>query len=215
MKCNVCSAPMPSNSNKCRYCDTRNPIDLHGVHQYTKEKPDPARMCPHCYVSMDTLNIDLKGDFFIERCPECYGFFFDPGELDVLLENSVSHVKIDSISLDKANFELSDFQAKIQYTRCPICNETMQRINFGYKSGVVIDRCMKHGIWLESGELRHLFEWKKAGGDILDKKFQEQQKAQKKKREERQNSRINYSHVRTAEPNSGILSIIFRLFRNL
>jgi Zn-finger nucleic acid-binding protein len=40
----------------------------------------------------------------------------------------------------------------------------MSRVNFGYRSGVVIDRCTNHGIWLDSGEITHLMEWKKAGG---------------------------------------------------
>lgn len=43
----------------------------------------------------------------------------------------------------------------------------MNRVNFGQRSAVVVDRCLHHGIWLDSGELIHLMEWKKAGGQIL------------------------------------------------
>jgi Zn-finger nucleic acid-binding protein len=41
----------------------------------------------------------------------------------------------------------------------------MNRVNFGVRSGVVIDKCV-HGIWLDSGELRKLLEWRKAGGQL-------------------------------------------------
>ncbi len=40
----------------------------------------------------------------------------------------------------------------------------MNRVNFAYRSGVVVDKCRDHGLWLKSGELIHLLEWKKAGG---------------------------------------------------
>jgi len=38
---------------------------------------------------------------------------------------------------------------------------------FAYRSGVVVDHCKDHGIWLDSGEITHLMEWKKAGGQLL------------------------------------------------
>ena len=43
----------------------------------------------------------------------------------------------------------------------------MNRVNFGHRSGVVVDRCKAHGIWLDNGEITHLMEWKKAGGQLL------------------------------------------------
>ncbi|SMG65017.1 conserved hypothetical protein, partial [methanotrophic bacterial endosymbiont of Bathymodiolus sp.] len=43
----------------------------------------------------------------------------------------------------------------------------MRRINFAQKSGVIVDSCRLHGFWLDSGEVTHLQEWKKAGGQLL------------------------------------------------
>ncbi len=43
----------------------------------------------------------------------------------------------------------------------------MTRINFGTKSGVIIDQCSAHGVWLDGGELRRLLTWRKAGGELL------------------------------------------------
>lgn len=170
-------------------------------------------MCPHCHVPMDTLNVDIEGNFYIERCPECFGFFFDPGEIETLLEHSVSNIFIDPKTIDKANKELTDFNSKIQYIRCPICNESMQRINFGYRSGVVIDRCMKHGVWLDSGELRHLMEWKKAGGEILDKKFKEELAEDKKKKQRAKDLKVDYSSNDHSSYGTRLIELIFKLFR--
>lgn len=52
----------------------------------------------------------------------------------------------------------------------------MNRINFGSRSGVVIDRCKEHGVWLDAGELRQLCEWIKHGGKLLDKEKTEERK---------------------------------------
>lgn len=62
--------------------------------------------------------------------------------------------------------------------KCPICSKMMNRVNFGAKSGVVVDVCKDHGVWLDGGELRHLAEWMKAGGKLLDQERQEERKRQ-------------------------------------
>ena len=43
----------------------------------------------------------------------------------------------------------------------------MNQINYGQRSGIVVDWCKPDGIWLDSGELRNLLEWAKAGGPKL------------------------------------------------
>ena len=108
----------------------------------------------------------------IERCSECFGLFFAPGELEVLLDNAVSAKE--SINLKHIQNINNDYYrpAKVTYIKCPVCRILMNRINFGYHSGVVTDQCRKHGIWLDSGEITHLMEWKMAGGQLLASKKQ-------------------------------------------
>ena len=59
----------------------------------------------------------------------------------------------------------------------------MNRSNFGSRSGVIVNACGDHGIWLDSGELRRLFEWKKAGGMLLHEQRQLETAQEKAKRE--------------------------------
>ena len=47
------------------------------------------------------------------------------------------------------------------------------------------DSCSEHGLWLDGGELRQLFEWSKAGGSLLAEERRERQR-QEKERAERQ-----------------------------
>lgn len=43
----------------------------------------------------------------------------------------------------------------------------MSHRNFGGNSGVILDRCPAHGLWIQGGELRRLMEWWAFGGKRL------------------------------------------------
>jgi Zn-finger nucleic acid-binding protein len=161
---------MPANSIICDYCGTRNDTDLKGVHKYTVTVPHSERICPRCNISISTIDLKINGKFLIERCDQCLGLFFDPGELEALLKASVQHVyNVNHHKLNELNKNLRRQDFPAAYIKCPVCSKIMNRVNFGAKSGVIIDRCSEHGIWLDGGELRHLLEWVKAGGEILDR----------------------------------------------
>lgn len=173
-KCSSCSAPLAANTNKCRYCGTRNDVDLKDRHHYSIVKKETALICPQCNKPLQTIDIELDGSFLIDRCASCFGLFFDAGKIEVLLEKSVNPVfDINLQQLDQINQDRFPTEKDIKYVKCPVCLTLMNRNAFGYRSGVVVDRCKIHGIWLDSGEITHLLEWKKAGGQILDERQKE------------------------------------------
>jgi len=173
-KCKSCSAPLPPNAILCEYCGTRNDTDLTGIHTYTTHELESTRICPKCQIAMKTIDLKLNGKFYIERCDQCMGLFFDPGELEVLLKASVKNVfHINRQKLDQINATMARQDQCVSYVKCPECHKVMNRVNFGSRSGVILDRCTEHGVWLDGGELRHLFEWMKAGGEILDQEVRE------------------------------------------
>lgn len=186
--CANCSAPLPQNSIKCDYCGSRNDVDLKGVHYYTTHDPDSERNCPRCGIALRTIDLKLEGKFLIERCEQCLGLFFDHGELEALLDATVTKVfAVNSARLERINVAGSKEHA-VSYVKCPVCGNFMNRVNFGAKSGVIVDRCREHGSWLDGGELRQLCEWTKAGGKILDQQRREQ-KEKEAAQEERQRRR--------------------------
>lgn len=182
MNCINCGAALPSNSNLCKYCRTQNEVDLHHVHEYTTEAPITDRYCPHCEIPLSTINIKTQETFYVEQCEVCKGIFCDSGELEALLDASLSNVFV--INLEKiknVNKERCPDQFKVIYIKCPICKEMMHRVNFASSSGVIIDRCKDHGIWLDSGEFKHLLEWRKAGGKLLHEKREIENEKEKKR----------------------------------
>jgi Zn-finger nucleic acid-binding protein len=55
-------------------------------------------------------------------------------------------------------------EADVRYVKCPMCHDRMNRVNFGKKSGVVVDVCRSHGTWFDAGELTRAVEWVASGG---------------------------------------------------
>jgi Zn-finger nucleic acid-binding protein len=194
--CTSCSAPLPQDSIRCDYCGSRNDTDLTEVHYFTTHELETERVCPRCSVGLKTIDLNINGRFLIERCDECLGLFFDPNELESLLEATVANVfTINRSQLDNINNTMRNGDYGVSYIKCPVCRTIMNRVNFGTKSGVIVDRCKEHGVWLDGGELRHLFEWMKAGGKLL----QQEREEQLKKTEEREREK----HTMQAKSSSG------------
>lgn len=179
--CNHCGAPLAANTNLCRYCGTRNDVDLRANFPYRIEHSDSKRICPACDTVLQTVKLIQDDELFIERCSQCYGMFFDRNELEHVLNKSVSQaVEINREHIDNINKDRYRKPVKVEYLKCPECRVLMNRSSFGHRSGVIVDRCTMHGIWLENGELIHLLEWKKAGGQLLHAQAEAERKTAKK-----------------------------------
>lgn len=166
MKCPNCAAPLPAGKSRCRYCGETVDVDFAGFHHDPTQIPDEVRTCPGCHKPMETVNVTTPEEpFYIERCPDCFGLFFDPGELDFLVERNVQEVySIDRLALSFLTEH--NVEAQIRYRKCPRCKKMMNRVNYGQSSGVVIDQCRDHGIFLDAGELRRIVTWIKSGGRL-------------------------------------------------
>lgn len=159
-KCKNCGAPL--DGIICTYCGVRNEVDL--KHRYEIHK-ETERVCPECEVFLDTITIDTDKELYIEQCRHCHGIFLDYGELETLMEREI--VKNDKYDFKKLRLILDNPIVKehhVKYKKCPQCRKVMSRLNYKQKSGVIMDRCVAHGYWLDSGELRQIMEWAKLSG---------------------------------------------------
>lgn len=169
MICSSCGAPLPANSLICAFCQTRNSLDLQGLGASLAQRTGRPRDCPSCNAPLTLFNVGLAQTFLIEQCPRCFGLFFDPNELQALLDDAVRGAyEVDHRLLTALSNDSVKTEDRVKYKPCPECRTLMNRVNFGERSGVIVDRCRDHGIWLDAGELRKLLEWKKAGGQLLD-----------------------------------------------
>jgi Zn-finger nucleic acid-binding protein len=50
------------------------------------------------------------------------------------------------------------------YRPCPLCSGLMNRRNYGRRSGILLDVCLRHGVWFDHQELPQVLEWVRRGG---------------------------------------------------
>ena len=164
--CQNCGAPLPANNPVCEYCETRNFVDFN-THSHSGQS---NRKCSLCSTLMDTIDVGSEGQPLpIEKCGKCHSLFFDNGEVEQML-SMYSH---DPASINRQRLQnlcelAMESPERKTYIPCPVCAQIMNRQLFGVKSSVVVDLCHDHGLFFEPGEIRHLIEWKRAGGQILD-----------------------------------------------
>ena len=175
--CTSCSAALPAKSIICAYCDVRNDIDITPAPKKDFVPLLPSdRYCPDCIVSLNSIDVGKGAPFIIEKCPDCYGLFFDNNELEKLLEYSVKG----SFFVDKHKvhslLQNPRHQDKVRYRHCPVCDALMHRENFKSHSGVIIDVCPIDGVWLDAGELKQIQEWMTLGGAHKNTTQQENEK---------------------------------------
>lgn len=53
---------------------------------------------------------------------------------------------------------------EVKYLPCPVCAERMNRRQFVPGSGVIIDECRDHGIWLDAGEHHRILDFVRTHG---------------------------------------------------
>jgi Zn-finger nucleic acid-binding protein len=150
----------------CPFCGVRADIDLRQIH-FRDLGQDGSMPCPQCTTPLGVIEFDTEPKIEIERCGSCFGLFFNPGEMESLLDAQTNPlIWLDPPQLRQISADY-DEQRAIVYRKCPKCAERMSHINFGGHSGVILDSCGTHGVWLGSSNLRRLTEWWRAGGKLL------------------------------------------------
>ena len=219
-KCKHCSAPLPKDSIICQYCGVRADIEIQ-IKPKNFKLPKSKRICPDCLVGLDSIDIGKNSRFIIEKCERCYGLFFDNNELERLLEES--KVKSYWINYKKLHSLLQYPLHKdvVKYRKCPECNKLMQRENFMGRSGVIMDACVDHGVWLDAGELKQIKDWIKLGGrqntkkNELDQKHIKQRDKQRKRRTYNRSSDIYHSKDISSDGKyfSDVIDFVSSVFR--
>jgi Zn-finger nucleic acid-binding protein len=104
--------------------------------------------CPRCRRPLDEVTVAGKRTLW--RCLGCAGLWLPRAVfLDALIEPDL---QADLLGLDKRRGPTDDEKPLL----CPKCKKPMQRGQYGRNSGVVVDTCTPHGIWLDPSELTRI-----------------------------------------------------------
>jgi uncharacterized protein len=95
----------------------------------------------------------------IDCCPQCSGVWLDKGELEKIEDSSTNdypqNLKIKD-DPGEEGYEMAEQEARPEIT-CPKCRKSMEKSEYGYCSGVIINTCPHcGGRWLDKGELKSI-----------------------------------------------------------
>ena len=143
-----------------------------GAVRHTRDEKRVRVPCPRCHEVR--LFPFALGSVALQSCGRCKGSFVSPKEWDALLDVFAREPLPEVIIADLATHgddtvDRSPYRRAAPATppdeaapdldeavRCPTCGEAMDRLEFAGISGIVVDVCSLHGIWLDGGELERI-----------------------------------------------------------
>ena len=146
MKCVQCGRRGTPNRVNCMYCGGK--ID--------KSFVDESIDCPGCGDRMEKTEISGT---LVDICPSCQGSWFDFGELEKVLK------KVEILFEPEKEIQTKKCTPQAQnYRECPRCAAFMLMKNYKRYSGVVVDICGFHGIYLDAKEFERIATFVQNGG---------------------------------------------------
>jgi Zn-finger nucleic acid-binding protein len=148
------------------------------------------RLCPRCGAQLAPVSLLEGGRIEVDVCPCCRGTWFDATELDEVMAAAQADAARVDRRLLSGLAERNAVPEVVRYLKCPACGKIMNRCSYGFRSGVVVDRCKADGVWLDGGELERLFDWAAAGGHVLSAQVAEERRQDEARREARRRERL-------------------------
>ena len=176
LRCPSCGAPSRTGAARCEYCQARlatiscpacfalllegSAYCPHCGAGQSRSQPVEARRarCPACRGAMQWITI---GDLDLLECEACDGTWIEATAFERLCASHESRAAI----LHGSPAPTAAVGAQpTRYRPCMRCGKMMNRMNFGRRSGTVVDVCRGHGTFLDRGELHQVVRFIHDGG---------------------------------------------------
>jgi Zn-finger nucleic acid-binding protein len=140
---------MFSGTEFCPHCGARTEVIAEGA--------ETQRKCPRCSVDLHAIQIASTP---LEECTTCGGLWVDVTNFEKLCADAESRQAATGLALPPP----VPFDPSVRYLKCPRCANIMNRMNYAQRSGIVINVCKPHGIWLDRDEIRQIIQFISSGG---------------------------------------------------
>jgi Zn-finger nucleic acid-binding protein len=202
LNCPACGAAISQDSTQCQYCHAL--LQTVACPKCMGMMFAGTQFCPHCGVRVTAIQ---EGKETKLACPRCHADLVDVMVAGTPLDECN---RCGGLWVDVSNFEHICSTAEAQeaatglhlpppvaldahaiYLKCPKCANIMNRMNYASRSGIIINVCTPHGIWLDRDEIRQIIQFIRAGG--LDH-------AREVELQELQDARRNADEVESIQP---------------
>ena len=177
---------MPAKRTTCMYCGGA-PVE-----------DEPSFRPPVCVSCKGSMKPHPDPETPVLHCKTCNSLWFGRG----VLEQHLAQIEVQLSQAEEGEPPVAPIRQEpqqVEYRKCPSCDAPMKRENYRRVSGVIIDRCQRHGTFLDAGELEALIEFIQTGGEALAENH-EQREAQYIEETERRSAEVskNLYEVRRA-----------------
>jgi Zn-finger nucleic acid-binding protein len=117
--------------------------------------------CPRCRSALDVTPGD---DRRTHECARCGGLFVARDALAEILSAAEIGGAVEAYGGTMPAAGRVPGIDEVRYLACPLCHSSMNRVNFGKVSGVIVDVCKLHGTWFDAGELTRVVAFAAGGG---------------------------------------------------
>lgn len=180
--------------------------------------------CPRCRETMQGMQLAATR---VSECAECGGLWLNPAVLQTLCDDRERHADVIA-TLSAQAAARNVITDVVRYVPCPACSKLMNRTNFAHISGVIIDVCRNHGVWVDRGELEHIIQFVESGGLVKQRAREIEQLAEENRRLRALESRDGHlpyasdevqsftqrASTRSEENMDGVLSALAGLLHN-
>ena len=106
--------------------------------------------CPKCHADMEHVTFD---ETEVDRCTQCKGLWFQPGELEHLRQETWMADYI----IDEGSAKVGRKHNLLGEVHCPECGKEMNQVFDHDQSHIMYEVCPEgHGTYLDAGELTDL-----------------------------------------------------------
>jgi Zn-finger nucleic acid-binding protein len=152
--CPVCYARLFKDARFCMECGVK--IEPQAVNALAE-----GAFCPRCGGALQSRSL---GSIALVECGNCAGMWLAPELFDAICEQADKEDLVRRHLSSAAAPKVDASHGKPGYLACVECGDLMVRKNFGGTSGVIIDLCRGHGIWLDHRELERILDFVHGGG---------------------------------------------------
>ena len=189
LNCPNCGAGVAPTSHGCEFCRAELLVRacprcfariFHGHHHCPHcgvEVVTPAqadldggthpRRCPACDSAPD-MTARLVGGVLLDDCGACHGIWLDVAAVERVVRErgaeSLAPLRELGQSAPVPGAPAPAAAPRRMYIKCPDCGAVMNRVNFGRRSGIIVDVCRGHGTWFDSTELPRVIAFVMGGG---------------------------------------------------
>ena len=186
LNCPECGAAVSQDSTHCQYCNAlletvACPHCLKMMFAGSKfcphcgapaaaavEGPKSPHVCPRCHVRLTDVQVASTP---LEECTRCGGVWVNVVDFEHICETADLEQVATGLKLPPP----VEMDPNVRYLPCPQCLKLMSRMNYAVRSGIIINVCRNHGIWLDRDEMRQIIEFIRSGGLQHAREIQKQQ----------------------------------------